>query len=310
MFKKKGLGKAQQALKRKSSDKDSSGDEGDEKEQLNPMDIMLKKKNERALLKHVKKLRKPSENLGSKVSAAQPLSDHVTGETLSVLEKKHDDAMNSFINSKLGNGNSSDQKPQKEMTKPSVLGTAELFNSIAKYAITKGTDAAGREISHLSNKEGDMGSGGNILGGTGIAEVSLKKNPLFPPGSVSTNEKGPMPRHDEDDMILRSGLPSSFRSSKRKKKTSTDIHYQTKDNTVAATIVSTEVSSMPSVDIKVQNKNIPSSFSHNYKRHTHDWVTKRRADEVKATEVAAAAVKDDDTSGRIGFTASRGTGKV
>ena len=308
MFKKKTLGKDRQGLKRQihCNESSASDDEGDA-ECMNPMNIMQQKKRERALLRHIKKERKTNhKTLDLKPAEYQPMSNNVTREALSVLEKKHDDAMNSFISSRLGNTQSSTLETEIKQVEQKNLGKAEIFSSIAIHAITKGTDAAGREMLPYSNKEADMGSGGNILGGTGIAEVSLERRSSVQQSSFVNDQSGQLSRRDEETMILKSGLPTSFGSSKRKPTASTSGSMTFENITTSA---ENTLPNCVAEKINVSTRNIPASLSHNYKKHTHDWVIKRLADEEKSKEGTLAAINDNDSSGRIGFTASREVGE-
>ena len=308
--------KKKQAFKRKQIDNDSSDDDNkgdhvdnDQHSTSGALDILAKKKKERSLLRNLKfKKRKNDEKQTSLMSQRQNSVTEFSGESSSTLERKHEEAMNNYINSKL-----KDKDVRRDSLEREVLsenksinqhGVTELFHSIAKQAITTGTDAAGKETFLLKSKEADVGSGGNILGGTGIAEVSLSKSmPAPSSGKIFRQSK-----HDEAQMIIKAGLPSAFGCKPKRQMFSTKPDQNQKmklENQFGSSVDFPSNKSM----INTSDNSIPTSFSHNYRKHNRDWAIKRRADEEKATEEARIELEHNDSSGRIGFEAARGEGK-
>ena len=199
--------------------------------------------------------------------------DNADTSTDQTMKQKHMQAMEDYIKQNM----TSDDNNQTQMEEESKKNNQnQLYDELLQDASAE------------SNKlEGDLGSGGAMLLGTGIAEVILLSND-DPQNKVSSSD---------DHLDLKHLVPFNFtRGPSRKHYKETNVSKQlTQPNT-------------QSITKPVHISNIPSSYSQNFKLHKHQWIQQQK----KQAETKNNAVVVDDgggDDGRVGFQASRNKGE-
>ncbi|GFH62160.1 hypothetical protein CTEN210_18636 [Chaetoceros tenuissimus] len=243
-----------------------------------------------------------------------------------VLTKKHKLAMEQYIQSQMkqedddgDGGKKSAEENGAEETKE-VKTTSDLYAKLLEESNRMGSTG---EI----NLE-DVGSGGEVLGGTGIAEVILpvdqrlkaaretqlaaaryeqeRQNRQYNHSNGSMEAKANA--HDEVD--LSAMLPTSFGSGPANNKRA----KASKKQTLQVPVQEFGGSSTPSLQPagKVLNKNITanvgSSYSQNFRLHNEEWIAKKKQENSQENRDHQIHEEDEDAvdSGRIGFEAKRG----
>ena len=182
-----------------------------------------------------------------------------------VLQRKHQSAMEEFIQGKLKH--SQEKQPHEDSTTTANKNdTDKLYAELASAA----QKLAGIASSATTTGEADVGAGGAMLGGTGIAEVTL------PADDRILNIKA------TEEAI--SAFPTS--ASKQSSAVPQDL--------------------LGSTSGKDDILNVPSSYSHNFQLHTQEWVQQKKQEE-KAMEPVPVIQQDDSGEERVGFEAARRT---
>lgn len=242
-----------------------------------------------------------------------------------VLTKKHKSAMEQYIQSQMkqdndgDGGNKSAEGNGTEETKE-VKTTSDLYAKLLEESNQLGSTG---EV----NLE-DVGSGGEVLGGTGIAEVILpvdqrlkaaretelaaaryeqeRQNRQYNHSSGSMEAKA----NTYDQVDLSAMLPTSFGSGPANNKRT----KETKRQTAQIPVQELGGSSTPSLQPagKVLNKNISanvgSSYSQNFRLHNEEWIAKKKQENLQESRDHQIHEEDEDAvdSGRVGFEAKRG----
>lgn len=156
---------------------------------------------------------------------------------------------------------------EKESSTRKNSATDDLFAELASTS----QKLAGTTSVTAAVGEGDVGAGGAMLGGTGIAEVKL-------------------PADDRIQTIRETQeAVTSFTTAGNER--SSAVPQDSLDN---STIGTNDVS------------NVPSSYSHNFQLHTQEWVQQKKQEDEKVTEAPAIPHEDEEAlDGRMGFQAAR-----
>lgn len=191
-----------------------------------------------------------------------------------------------------------------------------------------------------------IGSGGNILGGTGIAEVTLSVDERLKQIQKQMRTSGnddARKSHDirYESLQLRANLPISFGKHTKKGGDNSDqcesmillipteiggqsnllinshqhapylLYYVLRSTVFQSLPPQLPYNSLPAEEdapIHKMSTSITGSYSQNFSQHTRVWIANKQASEAKFTEEQK---KDEDgqvldSSGRIGFAAARG----
>ena len=277
-----------------------------------------------------------------------------------ILRQKQKMAMEAFIQSQMthvqgdtsrgmsgGASASSISSPEEEATIESNMSKPHTVQDLYSQIIEE-SKIAGASIHSTENgagggdaavQEGDVGAGGAMLGGTGIAEVALPVEDRIrvaketeraaaqreafrrglidgEPGEESKHsEQNPLPQQDE---LVINQLPMSFGVGPGKLK-QTSIMTQdlptmpSSSKLPSPTPQVIPTSSASSAGYKVRRGdvlNIGTSYAHNYRLHNSEWISnKKRQQEAEATsrnEQAKEVDGDLVSQERIGFAAKRG----
>lgn len=183
-----------------------------------------------------------------------------------VLQRKHASAMEEFIQENL-----KAEVVEKETSTRKNSGTDDLFAQLASVS----QKLAGTESVAASVGEGDIGAGGAMLGGTGIAEVIL-------------------PADDRIQTIRETQEAVSFFPTAETNRSSAEP----KD----------------SLDISSVNNHVshvPSSYSHNFQLHTQERAQQNKQQDDKVEASAAPAIEQNEgaQNERMGFEAARRAAK-
>jgi len=258
-----------------------------------------------------------------------------------ILTKKHKVAMEQYINSQMEdtlpdtNSNTNTNTDANSQRQKTVTFTehVEIKDTTALYAqiLEESNQIARNETD--ATEEGDMGAGGAVLGGTGIAEVTLsvedrinaaketelaaarlyKKKSRSGDGHSNGNGNGngngdgdesssalysrKSARNQED---LSTMLPMSFGAgpSKRRSVQTTGTSSNMKDE-------SSKVSAAKKIDALSKTvTTVGSSYAHNFHMHNKEWISNQK----KMEEENRPVEKDDEDgvdSSRLGFEAKR-----
>lgn len=297
---------------------DEEQNEASSNKQRHPLEILEQKRRERKLLQGIKLSNSKKKLKNSVVNAAGNVmpnngmfvNDRASEES-TVLEKKHAIAMEKYIQSRLNDKQVSMKggaalSAQGDKPKVGNRSKEDLFEELAKKVVTVGTDAAGGSLHRDGTGEADVGSGGNILGGTGIAEIELKSSLVAQNSAMNQNPRpSRVSRRDEEKMIAKAGLPTTFGMSSKQKNNPNTINIDAPD------VIVSKKDSDSYAPPSLKNSIIPTNISQNYQKHNHEWIQKKRIDEKRALEKANEVEYDiDDKSGRIGFAAARGRAPV
>jgi len=292
---------------------DEEQNEASSNNQRHPLEILEQKKRERKLLQGIKlsnSKKKLKNSVGDATGNVMPnngmfVSDRASEES-TVLEKKHAIAMEKYIQSRLTDKQVYLKGGTELSAQVGNRSKEDLFEELAKKVVTVGTDAAGGSLHRDGTGEADVGSGGNILGGTGIAEIELKSSVVAQNSAMNKNSHpSRVSRRDEDKMIAKAGLPTAFGISLKQKKNPNTINIDVPD------VIVSKKDSDSYAPPSLKNSIIPTNISQNYQKHNHEWIQKKRLDEKRALEKANELEYNiDDKSGRIGFAAARGRAPV
>jgi len=246
-----------------------------------------------------------------------------------ILAKKHKKAMEEYIKSNLH-----EQPVERTASASNNIEEGETFKSTADiekemYSELLGTDTAAKVAEDA--EEGDVGAGGAMMGGTGIAEVTLPiddrlKAVKDTERAAAEHEKARKARLgivDEekttratsndvelsDDMNLAVMVPIGFASGPGKRKR--------KDMTVSAPAIQAPQqkpmnnSFDPTKDFQYPlhssaipagsfiergsdaDNNLGASYSHNYAQHNREWIEEKKNE--RQAEIDAIAAQNEET---------------
>ncbi len=239
-----------------------------------------------------------------------------------VLTLKHKLAMEQFISSKMqesgGDITSSDTQP-KDLNENPTIGSRDITNTTELYAhILQETT----QLSNIKNEtkagEEDVGAGGSMLGGTGIAEIVLpvedriqtaketelaamkleKARNRNQTREILTGESS----HSHIETDISQALPTNFGSGPGKRKSPEVMVASTLQNERSRSSAPLPAQS------RVLNKDIltdiGSSYTHNFRLHNDEWITNKKKMEQESRADTRISEEADDS--RVGFEASRG----
>lgn len=260
-----------------------------------------------------------------------------------ILAKKHKKAMEEYIKNNLH------EQPVEKTTSTSNVEEEETFKSTADiekemYSELLVTDTAAKDAEE-AEKEGDVGAGGAMMGGTGIAEVTLPiddrlKAVKDTERAAVEHEKGRKARlgivHEEiaardtsddvelsGDMNLAAMVPMGFASGpgKRKRKDMTTSaptikspQQQPMNNTFDPTkdfqypLHSSAIPAGSFIERGSDADNLGASYSHNYAQHNREWIQEKKNERQAEIDAIAAQNEEagpEESKARLGFEASR-----
>eukprot|EP00590_Aulacoseira_subarctica_P011578 CAMPEP_0172420266 /NCGR_PEP_ID=MMETSP1064-20121228/6671_1 /TAXON_ID=202472 /ORGANISM="Aulacoseira subarctica , Strain CCAP 1002/5" /LENGTH=431 /DNA_ID=CAMNT_0013160169 /DNA_START=36 /DNA_END=1331 /DNA_ORIENTATION=- len=256
------------------------------------------------------------------------------------LGRKHKQAMEEYIQKQMQSTTNSSKEEDRKILKADEA----LYQELSTKIITQGEDAAGNIVSFTStgtrvrskqdapsaeikSKEGDVGSGGTMLGGTGIAEVILPidhRIGIIRETQEAVMEKmhGPRPggmhvgeqQQTADLTDWTSLLPMNFETgpSKRRKgaaeigSSSTLVKSLKPKSTASRYSASSAGEGVLPSDVQA----VSASYAHNFQLHSHEWISRRN--EERDLEIEKQKLSQKIAEGpvgnreRVGFAVLRG----
>jgi hypothetical protein len=229
-----------------------------------------------------------------------------------VLQRKHKDAMEEFI--RLNLEQSQEKKPETQEESSSTVKDmkAKLFTELASASL----ELAGTKEKQ-QNEEGDVGAGGAMLGGTGIAEVALPVDDRIQ--TTKETEKAMSLIRQQGRVLNRENLLQREVAVSSPMSFSAGAGKQGKTNLPVIPIQGKSSSAMPQEALGTGGvsvpgygsftddvSDVPSSYSHNFQLHAKEWVQQKKEGElanapVPVDEHAHVAANHE----RIGFKAAR-----
>ena len=288
------------------------------------------------------------------------------GEGEGVLGKKHRAAMERYIQDRMGDDNDGDSPARKNGsgggkqeggTMSADVDEDALYRQVAAEVGAAGiagpaddlddAEKAG-EAAPASAKEDDVGAGGMMLAGTGIAEISLpvderirtvRETELLASSSTRERMAAAAPRTGGGTggggrAPPRSG-PGSARDLERMLPTSFGKKKGAKEEKIAQTIPPTAAvptqpmaansdastaipvrgpggkiaSSAGTAALPTDVANLSQSYSHNFKMHTHQWVSDRKTEQQREIDRVRKEQEERDgtveNQSRVGFDQAR-----
>mmetsp|Transcript_32670 Transcript_32670/g.66679 ORF Transcript_32670/g.66679 Transcript_32670/m.66679 type:complete len:442 (-) Transcript_32670:4387-5712(-) len=269
-----------------------------------------------------------------------------------ILAKKHRRAMEDFIQQNLqgGGGGVTAQSNGEDATDGNGGGpTEDEKEMFAELLQSDSTNTSNNPANGSQSKEGDVGAGGAMMMGSGIAEVALPAAERL--RTLKETEKAAMeyekahrrvkPQHDggnadATDDNVHDLVPMNFASGpgKRKRQEDADMGSSTaattstspnksatsQNNEQSTTTSSSAAYSASSAGGSVQRSDVSTlgqSYSHNFQLHQQDWIAQRRderqveIDTLKTQQQQAEEA--DDVGGvsgeRMGFQMARRAAK-
>jgi hypothetical protein len=204
-----------------------------------------------------------------------------------VLQQKHKQALEEFIQKNLAKD---DVKTQGKIDEKSKSDVKDLESKLYEELASTAAQLSGAGPDSKATKEEDVGSGGAMLGGTGLAEVILPVDARM--DNVKATEEARMKRQQQQkgvgvvsSAVDVSMLPTSFSVGKGKKERRQRAILATKG------------------DQKDEPDDLPASFSQNFSQQRR---MQRQAEQAaKTTESITADAASAVDSERIGFEAAR-----
>ena len=265
-----------------------------------------------------------------------------------ILAKKHKRAMEEFIQKKLQGGGSGDGKI--ESTSAGAGPTEDEKEMFAELLLSSDNASSTNNIANASQaKDGDIGAGGAMMMGSGIAEVALPASQRLKTlketeKAVSDYEKARNrqgrqehnDRNGNDDLHLASAndhiqheVPMNFAAGPGKRKrqesdmvsTTAALSTETPPTKSLTShhreqpINSSAAYSASSAGTSVQRSDVSTlgqSYSHNFQLHQQDWIAQRRDErqsEIDTIKTQQQADEAEDSSGRMGFAMARRVAK-
>mmetsp|Transcript_58121 Transcript_58121/g.86394 ORF Transcript_58121/g.86394 Transcript_58121/m.86394 type:complete len:435 (-) Transcript_58121:7-1311(-) len=238
-------------------------------------------------------------------------NDDEKGGGMGILGKKHRAAMEEFIAANMATSSSTADASADAMEATKKLSDEEaLYAELAHKASSILSQPSTNEQPTDTTQEGDVGAGGAMLGGTGIAEVALPvnerlrnvqntemaalhKNQLYHSAAFSSSAQPTQSSlyassHQMSEQDLAEMLPTSFAKGPAiLKSTSIPSSSSTPISSLPTTIPltsstsihipSTSTSANPSSSIqKTDVSHLGASYSHNFKLHTAEWITSKK----------------------------------
>jgi len=271
-----------------------------------------------------------------------------------ILAKKHRRAMEDFIQQNLqgGGGGVTAQSNGEDATDGNGGGgggpTEDEKEMFAELLQSDSTNTSNNPANGSQSKEGDVGAGGAMMMGSGIAEVALPAAERL--RTLKETEKAAMeyekahrrvkPQHDggnadATDDNVHDLVPMNFASGPGKRKrqdsdvvtttaaataTSPNKSATSQNNEQSTTTSSSAAYSASSAGGSVQRSDVSTlgqSYSHNFQLHQQDWIAQRRderqveIDTLKTQQQQAEEA--DDVGGvsgeRMGFEMARRVAK-
>ena len=268
-----------------------------------------------------------------------------------VLQRKHKQAMEEYVQSQMNSGDGESKAPvgsnsdkDKSTVPENVDAEAKLYRELAESARRMAGELP--EAGAAGSAEDDVGAGGAVLGGTGIAEVILPvdervaaaKAAQLAERQVEERRRGGRQSHRSREQQRRqqsstsssaapvdySSLPMSFNvgMAKRKRKekegqgqTGKGWQVGDKQQKETKTVDSYSASSAGAEVLRRDVSAVASSFSHNYRQHARE---RGQAFEKREKTLRRQAGGDSDANesafdaadgDRAGFAASRAPSK-
>jgi hypothetical protein len=260
--------------------------------------------------------------------------NNATDEDGNILTNKHKLAMEQYIQSQMqkeeatATGQDNFKGSQERQV---VKNRDDLYEQILQESKELGKKTVERNNDDL--EEGDLGAGGAMLGGTGIAEVILpvedqikaaretelaaarferrrafnknrnRLNEVDNENAESINGHGQY-QHQHDNEDLFQMLPVSFGSGPGKGRNGSKMV-----NGLAPQGTISKSTKAPSGTGTALNKtampDIGSSYAHNFRLHNEEWINKKKQENQLQKEEAVEIENEADGS-RVGFEAKRG----
>lgn len=246
-----------------------------------------------------------------------------------VMTLKHQMAMQEYIDAQMKKDdvqNGSTKSEQADVESADIVkDKKDLYAKILREATLMGSEMSGE-----NQVDEDVGAGGEMLGGTGIAEVELpveqrlqtaKETALAASrlGMEAAFHSHISNTTDSDrytQQELAKMLPTSFVSGKNKPYSSKSNGILMGDYSVTSkTQISRDKEPKVHVplnkdiafpDAQVNLEGIGSSYAHNFRLHNKEWILKKKEEKHLESNKQTLAEEEGADSGRIGFDAKRG----
>ena len=251
--------------------------------------------------------------------------NNATDEDGNILTNKHKLAMEQYIQSQMQKEEATDQDNFKGSQERQVKNRDDLYVQILQESKELGRKTVERNNDDL--EEGDLGAGGAMLGGTGIAEVILPvedqikaaretelaaarfeqrrralKNQM---NEVDNGESiNGQSQHDHGDLFQM--LPVSFGSGPGKGRNNSKTLNASRQRLAPQGTISKSVQAPSGTALnKTAMPDIGSSYAHNFRLHNEEWINKKKQENQLHKEEAVEIENEADGS-RVGFEAKRG----
>jgi hypothetical protein len=223
-----------------------------------------------------------------------------------VLRKKHKLAMEQYIQSQMndgsadtsgnstsyGNGNG-DRKYQDE-DDTTIREKKDLYVQLLKSSTAVSATSTAAANSSDAPQEGDVGAGGAMLGGTGIAEVILSVEDRLQ--NIKETEIALMKKQEEHN---------------RRNKNIAAAASGGNTGAAARSYSSRTVSSAGQNVLSEDVSSLGASYAHNFRLHNSEWIKEKKQQEkaqYEALQQQGRSADDDNEMNkqRVGFNAKRG----
>mmetsp|Transcript_12256 Transcript_12256/g.18373 ORF Transcript_12256/g.18373 Transcript_12256/m.18373 type:complete len:430 (-) Transcript_12256:171-1460(-) len=250
--------------------------------------------------------------------------NNATDDDGNILTRKHKLAMEQFIQSQMQKEEATDQDVFKgSHQKHKINNRDDLYEQILQESkeLGKKTEERNDDL-----EEDDLGAGGAMLGGTGIAEVILpvedkikaaretelaaarlerrraSKNQVNEvDNGESINGKS---QHDTEDLFQM--LPMSFGSGPGKSRNGSKKLIASKQWLAPQGTISKSAQAPSGTALnKSAMPDIGSSYAHNFRLHNEEWINKKKQENQLQIQEAVEIENEADVS-RVGFEAKRG----
>ena len=250
-----------------------------------------------------------------------------------ILAKKHRLAMESYIKDNL-NETKYDQEKEKEKSNSNATTTDAEKQMYAELLIPESITTTSSGNTPTKGSEGDVGAGGAMMGGTGIAEVALPIDERIKAmretervameyerarkaryGEGADGERVPevneKPTDTTDSLDLTAMVPMNFASGPGKRKRQDEVGLVGIEDHSSSTTQSKQKpsfigpgynnagsSAIPaSAGISVQKSDVDTlgaSYSHNFQLHTKEWISRKRDERQLEIDEAEAKQSVDE----------------
>jgi len=241
----------------------------------------------------------------------------------SILTQKHKWAMEQYIKSKMKDDDT--VKPEENTNTPmDVRDTTDLYAQLLQQSaeLANNNQESGVE-------EGDVGAGGAMLGGTGIAEVALpvedrikavKETELAAARLERGRGRGKQQYNNADfssnhpvriEADVSQFLPMSFAQGRGKNRNRVDDSISQRPapaNPIPISIAA-HTPTPNTVGGRASNKEITdigASYAHNFRLHNEEWISNKKKLEVEKKAKATEMEENEIDSTRVGFEVKRG----